>query len=34
MINYFLGVLLGPFALFKFKIFNTFRTSSGAVGDD
>ena len=26
-------VLLGPFALFKLKVFNSFRTSSGVVED-
>ena len=26
-------MLLGTFALFKLKVFNTLRTSSGAVGD-
>ena len=29
----FTGMLLGPFALFKLKVFNSFRTSSGVVGD-
>ena len=26
-------MLLGTFALFELKVFNTLRTSSGAVGD-
>ena len=29
----FTGMLLGPFALFKLKVFNSFRTSLGVVGD-
>ena len=29
----FTGMLLGPLALFKLKVFNSFRTSSGVVGD-
>ena len=26
-------MLLGPFALFRLKVFNSFRTSPGVVGD-
>ena len=31
-ISIFIGMLLGPFTLFKLKVFNTFRTYSGVVG--
>ena len=29
----FTGMLLGPFPLFRLMVFNSFKTSSGVVGD-